>query len=271
MSGFSVRLTHKIMAIGIVGLIGLLAFGAIYQIGNGLQDASRIVAGEGRAISSLNKQISIKMLEARRAEKDFQLRRNESYLKHHSELSAGIHRDIDKLKSMVRSGDFNVILGKVEIAQRGFANYVKNFAGLAQAEVRLGLNEKLGLTGSLRGAVHDIEARLKEIDDPRLTSLMLTMRRHEKDFMLRRDEKYVGQLKKTAANFSKSAGKRRHSTGAEVRHRREAGKISGGFLCLGHRRAGSRELWRRDVEDVSRHRACDCRGREKCRAAVHCG
>ncbi len=130
MSGFSVRLTHRIMAIGIVGLIGLLAFGAIYQIGNGLQDASRIVASEGRAISSLNKQISIKMLEARRAEKDFQLRRNESYLKHHSELSAGIHRDIDKLKSMVQSGDFNVILQKVEIAQRGFATYVKNFAGL---------------------------------------------------------------------------------------------------------------------------------------------
>ena len=203
MSGFSVRLTHKIMAIGIVGLLGLLAFGAIYQIGNGLQDGSRIVADEGRAISSLNKQISIKMLEARRAEKDFQLRRQESYLKRHSELSAGIHRDIDKLKSMVQSGDFNVILQKVEIAQRGFANYVKNFAGLAQAEVKLGLNEKLGLTGSLRGAVHDIEAKLKEIDNPRLTSSMLMLRRHEKDFMLRRDEKYVGQLKKTAGEFSK--------------------------------------------------------------------
>jgi methyl-accepting chemotaxis protein len=204
MSGFSVRLTHKIMAIGIVGLIGLLAFGAIYQIGNRSQDASRIVADEGRAISNLNKQISIKMLQARRAEKDFQLRRDESYLKHHSELSAGIHREIDKMKSLVQSGDFDVILGQVEIAQRGFANYVKNFADLAQGEVKLGLNEKLGLTGSLRGAVHDIEARLKEFDDPRLTSLMLMMRRHEKDFMLRRDEKYVGALKKTAGEFAKS-------------------------------------------------------------------
>jgi methyl-accepting chemotaxis protein len=33
MSGFSIRLTHKIMAIGIVGLTGLLALGAIYQVG----------------------------------------------------------------------------------------------------------------------------------------------------------------------------------------------------------------------------------------------
>ena len=37
-----------------------------------------------------------------------------------------------------------------------------------------------------------IETKLKEIDDPRLTSWMLMMRRDdEKDFMLRRDPKYV--------------------------------------------------------------------------------
>ena len=46
MSGFSVRLTHKVMAIGIVGLIGLLAFGAIYQIGSWSQEASRAVANK---------------------------------------------------------------------------------------------------------------------------------------------------------------------------------------------------------------------------------
>jgi methyl-accepting chemotaxis protein len=204
MRGFSLRLTHKIMAIGIVGLVGLLAFGAIFQIGSRSQDASRIVAGEGRALSNLNKQVSIKMLEARRAEKDFQLRRDESYTKRHSELSAAIERDLEKLKSMARSSGLGEMLARIEIVHRGFANYVKNFAELAQAEIKLGLNEKLGLTGSLRAAVHDIESKLKEIDDPRLTSSMLMMRRHEKDFMLRRDEKYVGELKKTAAEFSKS-------------------------------------------------------------------
>ena len=61
-----------------------------------------------------------------------------------------------------------------------------------------------GLEGRFRDAVHDIETRLREIDDPRLTSAMLMLRRHEKDFMLRRDEKYVGELKKTAADFGKS-------------------------------------------------------------------
>ena len=71
MSGFSVRLTHKIMAIGIVGLIGLLAFGAIYQVGSWSQDASRAVAKSAREISDLNKQLSIEMLEAAAQRKEF--------------------------------------------------------------------------------------------------------------------------------------------------------------------------------------------------------
>jgi methyl-accepting chemotaxis protein len=203
MGGFSLRLTHKVMAIGIAGLAGLLAFGAIYQIGSWSQDSSRNVAVEGRALSSLNQQLSIKMLEARRVEKDFLLRRDESYVKHHAVISAGIDRDLEKLKSMVRSSGLEAVAEKVDIIQRGFANYVKNFASVAQGETRLGLNEKLGLSGSLRAAVHDVETKLKEIDDPRLTSSMLMLRRHEKDFMLRRDAKYVDELKKTAAGFSK--------------------------------------------------------------------
>jgi methyl-accepting chemotaxis protein len=203
MSGLSIRLTHKIMAIGIAGLVGLLAFGAIYQVGSWSQDSSRVVAVEGRALSSLNQRISIKMLEARRAEKDFQLRRDESYAKHHVELSAAIDGDLEKLKSMARSSGLNSIPDKIDIVRRGFAKYLESFTSLAQAEAKLGLNEKLGLSGSLRAAVHDVESKLKEIDDARLTSSMLMLRRHEKDFMLRRDAKYVDELKKTAAAFSK--------------------------------------------------------------------
>jgi methyl-accepting chemotaxis protein len=204
MSGsFHLRLTHKIMAIGMVGLVGLLAFGAIYQIGSWSADASRAVAGNARTISDLNKQLSTDMLEARRAEKDFQLRRDESYSKRHAELSAKIGGDFARLKPLARSSGINGLPEKLDIAYAGFNGYMRDFGALSQAEIKLGLNETLGLSGSLRGAVHDIEAKLKESDNPRLTVWMLMMRRHEKDFMLRRDPKYVGEFKKAAAEFSK--------------------------------------------------------------------
>ena len=199
-----IRLTHKIMAIGAVGLIGVLAFGTIYQIGNASQETSRAVANNARAISELNKQLSIDMLEARRNEKNFQARRNESYAKAHAELVMTVDRDFDRLQGLTKAGGMNAEFEKLTLARDGFKSYAAAFAALVNAEIKLGLNETLGLSGSLRGAVHDIEARLKEIDDPRLMSWMLMMRRHEKDFMLRRDQKYIGELKKSAAEFAKT-------------------------------------------------------------------
>jgi methyl-accepting chemotaxis protein len=202
--GFQLRLTQKIMVIGIVGLVGLLAFGAIYQLGSWSADASRALAGNARAISDLNKQLSIDMLEARRNEKNFQQRRDEAYARRHAELVAAIDGDFDRLRELMQAGGMSDLSATIRLAHDGFKNYAGDFASLVSTEIKLGLNETLGLSGSLRAAVHDIEAKLKEIDNPRLTSWMLTMRRHEKDFMLRRDQKYLGELKKAAAEFSKA-------------------------------------------------------------------
>jgi methyl-accepting chemotaxis protein len=203
MSGFSIRLTHKVLAIGIVGLTGLLAFGAIYQAGSWSQDASRAVANSAREISDLSKQLSIEMLEARRNEKNFQQRRNESYAKSHSGLVVKIDRDFSKLEELTRAAGLGALQEKVKLAHEGFRKYAADFVNLVGAEIKLGLNETLGLSGALRAAVHDIETKLKGIDEPRLTSWMLMMRRNEKDFMLRRDQKYVAEIKKSAAEFSK--------------------------------------------------------------------
>jgi len=203
MSGISIRLTHKVMAIGLFGLIGLVAFGSIYQIGTLSQDMSREAAESARRLSDLNQRISQQMLDARRAEKDFQLRRDQSYAKRHAVLVSDITGDLDRLGSAARAAGHAEVGEKVSLARAGFERYSSAFAAVEQDEIKLGLNETLGLSGSLRTAVHDIESKLKEVDDPRLTSGMLMMRRHEKDFMLRRDGKYLDSLKKTAAEFSK--------------------------------------------------------------------
>ncbi|MFO1107938.1 MAG: HAMP domain-containing methyl-accepting chemotaxis protein [Bradyrhizobium sp.] len=203
MDGFSIRLTHKIMAIGAVGLIGLIAVGAIYQAGSSSQESSRFTADAARTIANLNGKVAKEMLEARRAEKDFQLRRDQSYAKRHAEVSAGIVRDLDALVGHARAGGLVAVADKIDMVRTGYDGYAKEFISLEQAEVKLGLNETLGLSGSLRGAVHDIEKKLKESDEPRLTAAMLMLRRHEKDFMLRRDQKYVGELKKAVAEFAR--------------------------------------------------------------------
>ncbi|MGJ4941577.1 methyl-accepting chemotaxis protein [Bradyrhizobium sp. HKCCYLS1011] len=201
---FAFRLTHKVMAVALVGLLGLVAFGTIYFLGEASQRDSRASAEHARAIADINQKLANELLQTRRAEKDFQLRRDERYAKRHAELSATITRELAQLRSVMLANGYATLVGNVDAVARGFANYDQEFAAVEQAEVRLGLNETLGLSGSLRNAVHAIESKLKEADEPRLTSGMLMLRRHEKDFMLRRDPKYIGELKKAAAEFSKA-------------------------------------------------------------------
>jgi methyl-accepting chemotaxis protein len=80
--------------------------------------------------------------------------------------------------------------------------YQDHFAAVVEQKQKLGLNEEAGLEGRLRGSVHAIEAKVDQLHEPALLVTMLMMRRHEKDFMLRRDAKYGGDMKKRAAEFT---------------------------------------------------------------------
>lgn len=201
---FSLRLSHKILMIGVIGLLGLAVFGGIYLTGAASQEEARKVAEEAQLMSNLNEKLARDMLDARRAEKDFLLRRDEVSMKRHAAVSATITAGMDRLRTMIRAGGFSGLSDKIDNLAKGFDEYQKQFAAMEQTEIRIGLDEKLGLSGSLRGSVHDIEARLKDTDSQALTSGMLMMRRHEKDFMLRRNPSYVESFQKSANDFAKT-------------------------------------------------------------------
>jgi methyl-accepting chemotaxis protein len=204
MTSVSLRLSHKILLIGIVGIVGLIVFGGIYLNGNASQEAARTVAEEARKVSTLNDKLGRDLLNARRAEKDFLLRRDEEISKRHASLTATIDGDIDHLGKAVQIGEFAALADKVAVLAQGFTEYTKQFSALEHNEVKLGLNEKLGLSGALRSSVHDIEAKLTQLDNSKLAAGMLMMRRYEKDFMLRRDRVYVDQFEKSANEFAKA-------------------------------------------------------------------
>jgi methyl-accepting chemotaxis protein len=199
---FQLRLTHKIAAIGFVGVVGLAAVGLIYQEGTWAQDAARKAAEDARAISNLTRKLAIEMLEARRDEKNFLLRKQESYVKHHAQLSGAIGRDFDELKTMVKSAGYSGLVDQIGVVRDAFENYANDFAVLAMVQARIGLNETSGLSGSLRKAVDIVEAGVSEVNDPKLTGRLLTMRRHEKDFMLWRDDQYAAEFKKAVVAFA---------------------------------------------------------------------
>lgn len=77
-----------------------------------------------------------------------------------------------------------------QLEQR-FDDYVNSFDQVATLLGQIGLTEKDGLRGSLRNAVHQAEALVSQEDNARLLVEVLQLRRNEKDFIIRKDAKYL--------------------------------------------------------------------------------
>jgi methyl-accepting chemotaxis protein len=71
MSGQRLRvmLTHKIAAIGGVGLLGVALVGGIYFVATHAQSKHLLAADQASAMSALNEGLGIKMLESRAPKK----------------------------------------------------------------------------------------------------------------------------------------------------------------------------------------------------------
>jgi methyl-accepting chemotaxis protein len=197
------RISHKVAAIGAIGVLGLAAVAAIYFTGNAAQRVHRDTAQAARAISRLSAESAVALLDARRAEKDFLLRSDDRYVKRHGEVVRLAAATLDALAQAVARANLPEVARQLEAVRQGFDLYVKNFAALADARNRQGLDENSGLQGALRKSVHEIEGKLAAFDDARLNAAMLLMRRHEKDFILRGDTKYRDEFLKSGAEFAR--------------------------------------------------------------------
>ena len=202
MSSLSLRLTHKITAIGVIGVVGVILIGGIHLYGEAATAVYRDAAENARAIFELNSKVEIELLEGRRAEKDFLLRNDPAKADSQIEIGKTVAADIGALHGKI------VAIGKPDLARdietmsASLKQYQVHFAAVVEQKQRLGLNETAGLEGRLRTSVHEIEARVDQLHESALLITMLMMRRHEKDFMLRRDAKYGEEMKKRASEFT---------------------------------------------------------------------
>ncbi len=202
MLGLNIRLTHKISAIGAMGVAGLMLVGGIYLIGASSQEQYRELRDRAQILSGLVTKLSFSLAEGRRAEKDFFLLNDVKYANRHREFADTVEQDIEEIRKQASAANRSDLTREIELIQSGFKGYAKSFAAVVDDKRRLGLDEDSGLEGALRASVHAIETKLNEFDDPRLLATMLMMRRHEKDFMLRRNVRYGDDMKKRTVEFT---------------------------------------------------------------------
>ena len=143
--------------------------------------------------------IAIQMLQARRNEKDFILRSNEKYLGKHANTMAGMLKTVNDTQNYIVNEEH---MQQLETLSGQMKAYQKGFESLASNMKESGLTPKTGLRGTLRGAVHAVEEDISEAHELKLTVSMLMMRRHEKDYLARKDKKYVDKMTKRNQEFN---------------------------------------------------------------------
>ncbi|TGD95968.1 methyl-accepting chemotaxis protein [Methylobacterium nonmethylotrophicum] len=194
----NIGLRAQIAALGVGGVVLL---GIIFASGSYSQQKLQVTADHAADLSRLIAAMAEDLLKAHQVETDFLLRRQEALLGERQALLAKAGERLAEIERRVAPLPDDAPLKAAETLRAGLNIYATRFQNVAAVQRTLGFTEKDGLQGRLRAAIHDVEARLARADEPRLTLLMLMMRRHEKDFMLRGDESYGEALRARAAEF----------------------------------------------------------------------
>jgi methyl-accepting chemotaxis protein len=212
------------LAIGVL-LGGMVALGAMYwHVSEGVGQAAGAFQAH-QQFGALSVQLQERIAELRRAQTAYAGSRKTV----DRDAVFAARRDVlDTLARVRRDPLARAFDVDVQAVTRGVGTYTGALDDLDLVIARIGHDENDGLQGQLRTAVHGVEDIVKQQNDAPLMVSMLMMRRHEKDFMLRGDQKYADEVGKEAAPFA-------HRLRAT--HMADAGKQKIGTLMEGYQAA----------------------------------
>ena len=134
------------------------------------------------------------MLQARRHEKDFLLRKEISYAEENKSALGSVFTALDRLD---KTND--VTLAETVASVRAAAKiYEDSFNKVVATWVGIGLTEDSGLRSEFGNATRVLEAKITDIGDSTLMVSLLRMRRNEKDFLA-----HVGSREEQKTYFDK--------------------------------------------------------------------
>ena len=171
------------------GLVGLLFLIVIWQyhstLKNSLDDYQYLIDSiSAKKDNVLN--IELGLLNARQAEKNFLLKRQPG-------SSLAVSQQIQKTLHIVEN--FSEIDASSKQESESFkvnlVNYLEHFKVVESAWRRKGLDENSGLQGSFRNSAHALEEMISSMQHDKIYIDLLQLRRREKDYLLRGDERYV--------------------------------------------------------------------------------
>ncbi|MEV3822144.1 methyl-accepting chemotaxis protein [Aeromonas dhakensis] len=182
---------HKLILNTALVAVAMLVLSSLFFYSN---QVSRHLTEAQRNVDSLE----IAMLNLRRAEKDFLIRKELAFVTRFNEVLADFHR---LNQTLSQDDNLSAVQGELTRLDQQMEAYGKAFNELVAQQQKIGLGPEDGLYGRLRTAVHEVEEGLKQLDEQGLLITMLQLRRAEKDFMLRSDIQYLERFQTLHKDF----------------------------------------------------------------------
>ena len=176
---------HKLIFSAAVSIVALVAMFSLQRYSSGVQQE---LSNAALGFIKLEKDV----LSLRKDEKDFFSRFDINYLASHKLKSEEMYGDISILTEAFES--YGIPTEEFDGFEKSLQFYEDAFQSVVMLQQEIGLTPKIGLYGTLRQAVHNVESLVKKYKEPRLMVSMLQLRRNEKDFMLRRSAKYLDKF-----------------------------------------------------------------------------
>lgn len=195
----NLRINSQILLIVLFSLFSFVITGGLYGYSQHTANEKSSMSELMIHAKTLNDEIRYGFLNARRNEKDFLLRLDEASIKKHDSTSEHIHSKLKELRlRMVALGLPQTEIDKVEA---GYDKYNEQFSAVIKFWRQIGLTPAEGLQGELHQAVDNVEQKIKNVNDPKLTIIMMQMRQSEKDYFITGEYKFIKQLDKNYRAF----------------------------------------------------------------------
>lgn len=186
-----------VMAIGVMGgLAGISLYS--HKMRDDIEKRVSLIEEATIAVESLK----IEFLMARRNEKDFLLRLDEKYVGRHADTMERLREHLGTLERILPAVE------GLELTTENLAPLVDNanryeasFKDVVTANKRLGLTDAQGLRAQLGEAAATVNESLKDVAIPVLKVNVLTMRQHEKDFLISADPKWLDEVNARLTEF----------------------------------------------------------------------
>ncbi len=186
---------------GIVGVIfGLVVWMFNATLSN-TQNGYNSMFDTEVAMKDHSARINTFMLQARRSEKDFLMRKDLKYADKVKTVSDKTISEAKKLKTLAENAGYKDVSASASGIIKDMQVYYRSFDSIVNAWQKKGLNEKLGLQGEFRDIVHKLMKESDNYDTSKLKITLLQIRRAEKDFNLRRQPKYIDKAHRFIETF----------------------------------------------------------------------